>query len=114
MLLSQESDYDISDINYSPKDFASLNKNFWPGYILTKCLVYKNSVSKENLIAEKIFDVDSTTKINSENAAKRLVTIFPAITATDGCSGYDLKIQELPEYMNLDEAKAKQLLKKTI
>ena len=94
VLLSQESDYDISDINYSPKDFTSLNKNFWPGYILTKCSVYKESVSKQNLIAEKIFDVDTTTKINSKDDAKRFVKIYPAITQSEGCNGYDIKITE--------------------
>lgn len=88
--LAEISDYDISEINYSPKDFASLNKNFWPGYILTKCSVYKNNVSNENLIMQKSFDVDSTTKIDSEADAKRMTRIYPAITNLDDNEGYVL------------------------
>lgn len=96
--LAQESDYDVSDITYSPKDFASLNKNFWPGYILTKCSVYKDSVSKQNLIAEKTFDVNSTTKINSKDDAKRFVRTYPAITSAEGCDGFTINLTETVGY----------------
>ena len=79
--------YDTSEENHAPKEFASLNKNFWPGYILTGYTVYGGSVSPSNIIAKKTYDVNTTTKMNSKNDAKRYVDIITAITSSSDING---------------------------
>lgn len=72
-------EYDVYEEVYAPKKFASLNKNFWPGYILTGYSIYKDSISENNLIARKEYDVNTTTKMNSKDDAKRYVEIHTAM-----------------------------------
>ncbi len=87
--------YDTSEENYAPKQFASLNKNFWPGYILTGYTIYGGSVSKANIIAKKTFDVNTTTKINSKDDAKRYVDIITAITSEKDIGTQVLKPEKI-------------------
>lgn len=87
ILMSEETKYDANTVNYAPKIFSSLNKNFWPGYILTGYKVYANSVSNENLIAKRTFDVNTTTQMNSKENAKRFLSIMTAITSSTDVSG---------------------------
>lgn len=79
--------YDTHDVNYAPKIFESLNKNFWPGYILTGYTVYSESVSPSNIILKETFDVNTTTKLNSKNDAKRKALISTAIASTSDING---------------------------
>ena len=69
--------------NYAPKEIPSLNKNFWPGYILTGYKIYGGSVSNSNLIAKQTYDVNTTTKMNSKDDAKRYAEILTAITSSN-------------------------------
>lgn len=82
--------YDISSKDFSPKEFQSLNKNFWPGYILTGYKVY--SASSSNLIASRKFDVNTTTKMNSKNDAKRSLNISTAITSLNDLNDLNASI----------------------
>ena len=94
ILIPTQTDYDVNTINYAPKSFPSLNKNFWPGYILTGYKVYADSVSNSNLIAYKTFDVNTTTQMNSKNDAKRYVSLLTAITSSSDVGGATVSRQE--------------------
>ena len=83
-------DYDMSDSNYAPKKFESLNKNFWPGYILTGYTVYGGSESEANIIAKQTYDVNTTTKMNSKDDAKRAAEIITAITSAEDINGAEV------------------------
>ena len=67
--------FDKSEENYAPKEIPSLNKNFWPGYILTGYKIYGGTISNSNLIAEQTYDVNTTTKMNSKSNDKRYAEI---------------------------------------
>ncbi len=97
ILLPSVTNYDLSEETYVPKAVTSLNKNFWPGYILTGYSIYKNSETNANLLAKKTFDVNTTTKINSVNDAKRKVTIYTSLSK-DLELEYDLKKEETLGY----------------
>ncbi len=79
MSMPTSTEYDLLEEAFAPKEFASLNKNFWPGYILTGYSIYKNSIAESNIIAQKEYDVDTTTKMNSKDNAKRYVEIHTAM-----------------------------------
>lgn len=83
-------DYDMSDSNYAPKKFESLNKNFWPGYILIGYTVYGGGESEANIIAKQTYDVNTTTKMNSKDDAKRGVEILTAITSANDINGAEV------------------------
>lgn len=79
--------YDKSEENYAPKEIPSLNKNFWPGYILTGYTIYGGSISNSNIIAKQTYDVNTTTKMNSKDDAKRYAEILTAITSASDLNG---------------------------
>ena len=86
--------YDTSDSNFAPKDFSSLNKNFWPGYILTGCTVYKDSISESNIIAKQTYNVNTTTLINSKGNDKRSVSFLTAISSASDIKGANIVRKE--------------------
>lgn len=90
--------YDLDAVYYAPKRFESLNKNFWPGYILTGYTVYSDSVSNNNIISKKEFDVNTTTKMNSKNDDKRYATILPAIATQSDAFDAELIRKEVLGY----------------
>lgn len=94
IVIPTATDYDISDFNYAPKKFESLNKNFWPGYILTGYKVYGGSEEEANIIAKQTYDVNTTTKMNSEDDAKRYTEILTAITSVDDINGAEIVKKE--------------------
>lgn len=95
-----ETIYDEDDVYYAAKSFTSLNKNFWPGYILTGFTVYKDFVSPSNIIAKQTFDVNTTTKMNSKDDAKRNVTIFTAINSSSDINDAKIVNREKIGYGN--------------
>lgn len=100
ILMSTSTNYDATSNNYAPKSFASLNKNFWPGYILTGYTVYKNSVSNSNIIAVKTFDVNTTSLMNSQGNDKRYVTLLTAINSASDINGAQIVQRENIGYGN--------------
>ena len=79
--------YDTSNSDFAPKSFSSLNKNFWPGYILTGYTVYKDSISDSNIIAKQTYNVNTTTLMNSKGNDKRNVTFLTAINSSNDING---------------------------
>lgn len=79
--------YDTSNSDFAPKTFSSLNKNFWPGYILTGYTVYKDSISDSNIIAKQTYNVSTTTFMNSKGNDKRNVTFLTAINSSNDING---------------------------
>lgn len=84
MAMPSVTNYDVSARDFAPKTFASLNKNFWPGYILTGISVYGGTEEPENIILKKSFNVNTTTKIDSKNDAKRYIEIMTAMINYNG------------------------------
>lgn len=82
--------FDTSEENYAPKEIPSLNKNFWPGYILTGYTIYGGSISNSNIIAKQTYDVNTTTKMNSKDDAKRYADVLTAITSANDTNGATL------------------------
>lgn len=82
--------FDTSEENYAPKEIPSLNKNFWPGYILTGYTIYGGSISNSNIIAKRTYDVNTTTKMNSKDDAKRYAQVLTAITSANDTNGATL------------------------
>ena len=82
--------FDKNEKDYAPKVLSSLNKNFWPGYILTGYTIYGGSVSTSNIIAKQTYDVNTTTKINSKDDSKRFAEVLTAITSTSDINGADV------------------------
>ncbi len=82
--------FDKSEENYAPKEIPSLNKNFWPGYILTGYKIYGGTISNSNLIAKQTYDVNTTTKMNSKSNDKRYAEILTAITSSNDINGASL------------------------
>lgn len=87
-------EYDTSETDFAPKSFASLNKNFWPGYILTGYTIYKDSISDSNVIANKVFDVNTTSIMNSKGDDKRYVTFLTAINSNSDINGASIVMKE--------------------
>ena len=92
--------YDTSKSDFAPKSFPSLNKNFWPGYILTGYTIYKDSISDNNIIAKQTFDVNTTSIMNSKGNDKRYATFLTAINSSSDINGATIVRKENIGYGN--------------